>query len=80
MKNRQMTAVDCVFQADGTVQVRRVQLNGRWQHVGQGRQWLDEHGRHLLIMLPDNQPRELLLRAHTLTWELKSLSAQPQWV
>ena len=43
-------AVDCRFAEDGAVQVRKVHLNGRWQSVGQGWQWLDENGRHVLIM------------------------------
>lgn len=62
--------VECTFQADGSVQVRRVRLEGRWQSVAQGRQWLDAHGRHALVMLPDDQVQELLLRPETLTWTL----------
>ena len=52
------------------VQVRKVRLHGRWQSVGQGRQWVDENGRHLLIMLPGQTVRELLLHAGTLQWLL----------
>lgn len=63
-------AVDCRFAEDGVVQVRKVQLNGRWQSVGQGRQWLDENGRHVLIMLPGDDVRELVLQAGTLRWEM----------
>lgn len=62
--------VDCRFAEDGVVQVRKVMLNGRWQSVGQGRQWLDENGRHVLIMLPGEEVRELLLQPETLQWEL----------
>jgi hypothetical protein len=75
-----MIGVDCVFQADGTIQVRRVEVDGRWQSVGQGRQWRDMDGRHLLIMLPDNQTRELLLRVDTLTWQLIPARPSPQLV
>lgn len=72
--------VDCIFDPEGTVQVQRVLVGGQWQRVGSGRQWVDGHGRHLLVMFPDNQPQELLLRADTLTWALKPVSQQPQWV
>lgn len=63
--------VDCRFAADGTVDVRRVYLDGAWQAVGQGRQWVDRAGRHVMVMLPGDRARELLLRSDTLTWELK---------
>jgi hypothetical protein len=62
--------VDCRFAMDGTVDVRRVYLDGQWQTVGQGRQWVDGAGRHVLIMLPGSQPREILLSAQTMTWQL----------
>ena len=62
--------VECTFGADGRIKVQRIQLEGKWLPVGQGRQWSDENGRHLLIMLPNNQTRELLLQAKTLTWVL----------
>ena len=64
--------VDCTFGEDGRVQVRRIRLGRPWQPVSQGRQWADGDGRHVLIMLPDGV-RELLLRADTLTWELRAL-------
>lgn len=62
--------VDCRFAEDGSVQVRQVQVNGRWQPVGQGRQWLDENGRHVLIMLPGEAVRELVLQPRRLQWGL----------
>jgi hypothetical protein len=62
--------VECLFAEDGSVRVRKVQLNGRWQSVGQGRQWQDENGRHVLIMLPDDTVREIVLQAGTLCWGL----------
>ncbi len=70
--------VDCTFEADGRVRVRRIRLGRPWQAVQQGRQWADADGRHVLIRLPRlPQPpdgvRELLLRADTLTWELRDL-------
>lgn len=62
--------VDCRFAEDGSVRVQQVQINGRWQGVGQGRQWQDENGRHVLIMLPGEDVRELVLQAGTLTWAM----------
>ena len=75
--------VDCTFDEDGRVRVRRVRLGRPWQAVQQGRQWADTDGRHVLIMLPRlPQPpdgvRELLLRADTLTWELRELPSARQ--
>ena len=64
--------VDCTFESDGRVRVRRIRLGRPWQSVQQGRQWADADGRHVLILLPDGV-RELLLRADTLTWELREL-------
>lgn len=67
--------VECIFAEDGTVRARRIRLHGRWQAVEQGRQWRDENGRHLLVMLPTGQVYELLLRPHTLTWEVQPIPA-----
>jgi len=64
--------VDCTFEADGRVRVRRVRLGRPWQVVEQGRQWADGDGRHVLVML-NGVVRELLLRADTLAWELREL-------
>lgn len=64
--------VDCTFDADGRVRVRRVRLGRPWQPVEQGRQWADADGRHVLIRLPSGV-HELLLRADTLRWELREL-------
>ena len=64
-------SVDCLFEPDGQVRVRRIGFDGRWQSVGQGRQWLDGDGRHVLVMLPNKQTAELLLRANSLTWEFR---------
>lgn len=63
-------SVECKFDEDGAVQVRKVQLNGRWLSAGQGRQWLDEDGRHVLLMLPGDEVHELILQAGTLRWVL----------
>lgn len=63
--------VDCSFTPSGTIRVKRVQLNGQWQMVEQGRQWVDQNGRHVLIMLANQQAREIILRPDTLVWEMK---------
>lgn len=63
-------AVDCQFNEDGTVRVRRVKVRGAWQSVAQGRQWLDDEGRHVLIMLDDTDVRTLKLDAGSLSWEI----------
>lgn len=62
--------VDCTFGADGTVRVRRIAFGERWQVVEQGRQWLDEQGRHVLVMLDGSQVREIVLRREELSWVL----------
>jgi hypothetical protein len=56
------------------VRVRRVEVEGSWWSVEQGRQWVDEYGRHVLIMLPNNQVREIILRADSMTWEMVTVS------
>ena len=61
--------VACLFTADGAIHVQRLKLDGRWQAPEQGRQWQDEHGRHLLIML-HGRVHTLTLSAATLTWAL----------
>lgn len=66
-----MIGVDCVFNLDGTVTVRRIKEKGVWTSVEQGRQWIERDGRHILVMIQGQPPRELLLRSDTLTWELR---------
>ncbi len=68
--------VDCTFGNDGQVRVRRIQVDDRWHVVDPGRQWLDEAGRHLLIMMPGGRVFEILLSAETLTWTLVSVRAK----
>lgn len=64
-------AVDCIFSEDGGVRVRRLRRNEKWTPVEQGRQWRDEDGRHVLVMLGGTDVYELVLLADTLTWQLK---------
>jgi hypothetical protein len=63
--------VDCVFREDGRIDVRRVAIDGRWLAVEQGRQWVDQLGRHVLVMLPGNEVREIVLRPETITWVIR---------
>ena len=62
--------VDCTFSENGTVQIKRIKLGKRWIRVGQGRQWQDGNGRHVLIMLPNERVREVIQRPDTLVWEM----------
>jgi hypothetical protein len=68
--------VECRFAVDGTIDVRRIYLDEQWIAVGQGRQWVERDGRHVLIMLPENQPREIRLRPDTMTWELRPIGGR----
>lgn len=67
-------AVDCSFEKDGHVRVRRIALDDRWLVVEPGRQWVDEYGRHVLIIIPGGQVYEIVLSPGTLTWTV--ISAQ----
>jgi hypothetical protein len=64
--------VECTIEKDGCVKVRRIELGDRWLAVEQGRQWADENGRHVLIMVPGSDVQEILLSAHALQWQLIS--------
>ena len=61
--------VDAVFAANGRIQVRRIELEGRWLPVEQGRHWLDEAGLHLLVMV-NGRVREIYLSPDTLSWHI----------
>lgn len=63
--------LDGVFDGEGNVRVRRIEVDGAWQPVEQGRQWLDEEGRHVLVMLEGRRVQELLLDRAELKWHLK---------
>jgi hypothetical protein len=62
--------VECRFDPDGRVHVRRVHMDDQWQAAAQGRQWQDESGRHVLVMLPGERIVELWLSVQDLTWRL----------
>jgi hypothetical protein len=61
--------VECKFGADGTVRIYRILLDQSWISVEQGRQWVDQIGRHGLILLPDGNVHEICLCSDTMTWQ-----------
>ncbi|MCZ7673497.1 MAG: hypothetical protein M5U34_43450 [Chloroflexi bacterium] len=63
-----MIGVECLFSNDGRCQVRRIEIEGQWFPVEQGRQWLDQQGRHVLVRIPGRPVQEIVLRPDTLTW------------
>lgn len=69
--------VDCQFEVEGIVQVRRLLIDGQWIGVGQGRQWVDRLGRHVLVMLPGDEMREILLNSHTMNWSMLPAAGRP---
>lgn len=64
-------AVDSIIEEDGSVRVRRIRRNNVWEGVEQGRQWQDEDGRHVLLMLQGTSVREAVLSSGDLRWRLK---------
>ena len=61
------TAVDIRFAADGTVRPRRFIWNRSWLDVTDiGRQWADEAGRRVLLMVAGRRTFELLLDRESL--------------
>lgn len=64
--------VDCRFEVDGRVRVRRVGLNGHWLPVEQGRQGEDADGRYVLVMVAGGPVRWLRLDRETLRWWLSA--------
>ena len=76
----QTIGVDCIFDQDGRVRVRRVQIDDRWFPVEQGRQWTDEQGRHVLIIDSGGDAQEILLSSHSLQWHLVVKRTGPQIV
>lgn len=63
--------VDAQFLPDGEVRIQRILRAGHWLTVGQGRQWVDGSGRHVLVMTADDTILELLLQADTMAWVIK---------
>jgi len=55
--------VECLFTEDGDFMIKALQIDNQWKQVQQGRQWVDNEGRHVLVILPDEQTVEIRLRA-----------------
>lgn len=70
--------VECTMSRNGRVWIKRVKLDEDWMRIEQGRQWHDERGRHVLVMLPGGQLRELLLSAKSLRWQVEPRRHNPQ--
>ncbi len=71
------TAVEARFERDGRLRVtsftwqrRRVQV------ISHGRGWLEDDGRHLLVMTAGDKVFELLLRRSDLTWRVRRAAPQ----
>lgn len=62
--------VDCRFEANGRLHIKRIKQHEQWVMVEQGRQWQDANGRHVLVMLPNQQTATLTLRPDTLLWQI----------
>ena len=69
--------VDILWQEDGTLRVRRIARGDDWFPVEQGRQWQDDAGRHVLLLLPDGHAYELVLSGRDLTWQLAPVGGPP---
>ena len=69
-------SVDCSFDNEGHVRIRRIAVEDSWFVVEPGRQWLDEFGRHVLIMIPGGRVLEIVLSSETLTWTIASARTQ----
>jgi len=79
-KGMMVVAVDCRFFHDGSIEVKKVQVNEQWLAVEQGRQWVDRVGRHVLVKIGGGPVQELWLRADTMTWVLRPSGRPPRQV
>ena len=75
-----MIGVECRFLSEGRVEVQRIQIDGRWLTVEQGRQWVDRGGRHVLIMAPGMAAQELILLPDTMTWQMEPVGPPTQHI
>lgn len=71
----QPVSVECSFAENGKIQVRRIRQDDQWMVVEQGRQWLDDDGRHVLVLVGGSRPAELILQRDSLTWIKKGHDA-----
>jgi hypothetical protein len=72
--------VDCIFNEDGSIRVNRIMIDARWMAVEQGRQWVDQIGRHILIRLVDGTVQEICLRSDTMIWWITSIEDRHSWL
>ena len=71
------TAVEVHFDERGRPRVRNFLWGGKRLPVtAVGRTWLDDAGRHLMVMAPGDRAFELLLRRSDLTWRVVSTPLQ----
>lgn len=71
------TSVQASFDECGRPRVRSFTWSGKRLPVTSvGRTWLDDAGRHLLVMVAGERTFELLLRRSDLTWRVVGSSLQ----
>lgn len=71
-------AVQVWFEADGRPRIERFRWRGDDTVVtAVGRTWVDDDGRHVLVMGPDDQTYELRLARGDLVWYLERAAARP---
>lgn len=73
-------AVECTVEENGNVRIRRIRRDDAWEAVEQGRQWQDEDGRHVLLMLQGAFVREAVLSPTDLRWRLKEGHSSPRQI
>jgi hypothetical protein len=73
-----MIGVECCFSSAGRVEVQRIQIDGRWLALEQGRQWVDREGLHVLVMAQGMAAQELILRSDTMTWQMRPVGPPAQ--
>jgi hypothetical protein len=65
------TAVEARHATDGSVHPQRFTWQGDWLSISDvGRQWMDEAGRHVLVMVSGRHTYELLLERGELLWHV----------
>lgn len=63
--------VEAHFETEGAVRPRRFTWGMVWLDVTDvGRQWVDEAGRHVLVMVGGRRTFELLLERESLAWRV----------
>jgi hypothetical protein len=73
----QPIAVNCTFEPDGRIQLHRIKLADHWLNVQQGRQWTDEQGHHILVIIAGQEVQEILLSPTTLHWQIMPGRSKP---